>query len=254
MDKHRSVLRSGFEEYQRARQDPALEERIRSDQSKGVPPPPVQLPHDPAATVLDLPRPDGTLLVKSDIDACLHERRSRRRFSKKPLALAELAYLLWATQGIDELIDDYASLRPAPSGGARHPLETYLIVNRVEGLEPAVYRYLPKTHQLLFVFDEENMAARTTQAACGQDFVGAAPVVFVWSCVPYRCEWRYPLEATKLILLDAGHVCQNLYLACEALGLGTCAIGAYMQSAMDELLRLDGEEEFVVYLAPVGRG
>jgi SagB-type dehydrogenase family enzyme len=55
------------------------------------------------------------------------------------------------------------------------------------------------------------------------------------------------------LLLDAGHVCQNLYLAVEALGLGTCAIGAYDQAAMDTLLELDGEDEYVIYLAPVGK-
>ncbi|GAJ24920.1 unnamed protein product, partial [marine sediment metagenome] len=87
----------------------------------------------------------------------------------------------------------------------------------------------------------------------GQKFVGDAPLVFVWSCIPYRTEWRYHISAYKAILIDAGHICQNLYLAAEAIGCGTCAIGAYDQDAMDNLLRLDGEDEFVVYLAPVGR-
>ena len=66
-------------------------------------------------------------------------------------------------------------------------------------------------------------------------------------------EWRYGLAAHRAILLDAGHVCQNLYLACEAIEAGTCAVGAYDQEAMDRLLGLDGEEELVIYLAPVGK-
>jgi SagB-type dehydrogenase family enzyme len=78
-------------------------------------------------------------------------------------------------------------------------------------------------------------------------------VAFIWSCIPYRSEWRYNVAAHKTMLLDAGHLCQNLYLACEAVGCGTCAIGAYNQEAIDEFLGLDGEEEFVVYLAPVGK-
>ena len=67
------------------------------------------------------------------------------------------------------------------------------------------------------------------------------------------CQWRYGLAAHKVIALDAGHVCQNLYLACEAVGAGTCAVAAYHQQLMDQLVRVDGEEECVVYLAPAGR-
>jgi SagB-type dehydrogenase family enzyme len=66
-------------------------------------------------------------------------------------------------------------------------------------------------------------------------------------------EWRYGLTAHKVIAIDAGHVGQNLYLACQAVGAGTCAIAAYDQEAMDGLLRLDGQEEFTIYLASVGK-
>ena len=68
-----------------------------------------------------------------------------------------------------------------------------------------------------------------------------------------RTEWRYAEASYKVIALDAGHVCQNLYLACEAIGAGTCAIAAYNQALADELLGIDGDEEFTVYLAPVGK-
>jgi len=164
-----------------------------------------------------------------------------------------LAFLLWATQGIEEVAPGgYASLRPAPSAGARHAFETYIVANRVRGLDQAVFRYLPLTHQLLLEFAERGMARKITHAALGQQFVGDSAAVFVWSCIPYRGEWRYTVLAHKVMLLDAGHVCQNLYLACEAMGCGACAIGAYDQQAIDALLRLDGEDEFVIYLAPVG--
>ncbi len=66
-------------------------------------------------------------------------------------------------------------------------------------------------------------------------------------------EWRYGLASHKVIALDAGHVCQNLYLACEAIGAGTCAIAAYNQDAMDQLLGVNGRDEFTIYLAPVGK-
>jgi len=91
------------------------------------------------------------------------------------------------------------------------------------------------------------------RAALGQGFVGESAVTFIWTCLPYRGEWRYQDAAHRGMLLDAGHLCQNLYLACEALGCGTCAIAAYDQEASDRLLGVDGQEEFVVYMAPVGK-
>ena len=97
------------------------------------------------------------------------------------------------------------------------------------------------------------MPRKLTEATLGQAFVGQAAVVFIWTTIPYRMEWRYGLAAHKVIALDAGHVCQNLYLACEAIGAGTCAVAAYHQQLMDRLVRVDGQEEFVIYLAPVGK-
>lgn len=82
--------------------------------------------------------------------------------------------------------------------------------------------------------------------------MGAA-AFFMWTSLPYRMEWRYSIASAKIIAIDAGHVCQNLYLACEAIGCGTCGIGAYWQDLMDRFLGVDGEDEFAVYMAPVGR-
>ena len=87
----------------------------------------------------------------------------------------------------------------------------------------------------------------------GQRFAATGAVLFVWATVPHRMEWRYLQAAHRVILLDAGHVCQNLYLACEAIHAGTCAIAAYDQEAMDELIQVDGEDQFTLYLAPVGK-
>jgi len=227
----------------------------KSDQAKKVPYPPLQKPLPEGEIVLiDLPDPNANLLQTTGFHRLLLERQSRRKFTKEPLSLGELSYLLWSTQGvIVELRQGYASRRPVPSAGARHAFETYLVINRVEDLEPGVYRYLPFSHQLYFQEAAKSLPALLTVANLGQKFVGNAAVVFAWSCIPYRAEWRYMEHAHKNLLLDAGHICQNLYLAVEALGLGTCAIGAYDQAAMDSILELDGEDEYVVYLAPVGK-
>jgi len=140
-----------------------------------------------------------------------------------------------------------------PSAGARHALETYLCAFRVAGLDAGFYRYLPLEHELLFLFEEDRAAEKIAEAALGQSFVGRSAVTFLWTAVPSRMEWRYDLAAHKVIAVDAGHVCQNLYLACEAIGAGTCAVAAYDQQRMDRLLRVDGSDEFTIYLAPVGK-
>jgi SagB-type dehydrogenase family enzyme len=225
----------------------------QTDQQQGIPPPPLEKPYPPDAVRIKLlPVGQWQGIEAIDLMSAIEERQSRRRFSPEPLTLDELSMLLWATQGIRGQIDD-RTLRTVPSAGNRHALETYLAVQRVKGVEPGFYRYLPLEHQLLHLFHEEQMPAKLTEATLGQAFVGRAAVVFIWTTIPYRMEWRYGLAAHKVIALDAGHVCQNLYLACAAIGAGTCAVAAYHQQLMDRLVRVDGEEEFVIYLAPVGK-
>ena len=86
-----------------------------------------------------------------------------------------------------------------------------------------------------------------------QMFVGKGAVIFCWVAVPYRTEWRYTILAQKFVAIDVGLVCENLYLACEAADLGTVAIGYYEQKKIDALFELDGKEEFVILIAPVGK-
>jgi SagB-type dehydrogenase family enzyme len=145
------------------------------------------------------------------------------------------------------------AFRNVPSAGCRHALETYLAIFNVEDIEPGIYRYLPLTHELLFEFSENNLREKLIKGTFEQYFAGQSAVTFIWTSIPYRMEWRYGLDSHKVIAMDAGHVGQNMYLACEAIKAGTCMIGAYDQEYLDELLRLDGEEEFVIYLAPVGK-
>jgi len=223
-------------------------------QSRGLPPPPVQKPVPPDAQTFALPGPERfDAVCTAPLLLVLRSRRSIRRYADTPLSLEELAFLLWATQGVTERHGDLATLRTVPSAGARHAFETYLYCRRVETLEDGIYRYLPLDHSLLFEFTEPGLDARISEACFGQRFVGQGAVTFFWSVIPSRMEWRYGPAAHRVLPMDVGHVCQNLYLSTEAIGAGTCAIAAYDQEALDALLRLDGEEEFVLYLAPVGK-
>ncbi|MFO7812713.1 MAG: SagB/ThcOx family dehydrogenase [Pelovirga sp.] len=222
-----------------------------TDQRMGVAPPAIQKPAQAEQQRIKLPPPDRRYNL-SLFDA-IAGRTSQRRFSGAPLDLAELAFLLWATQGLREELAPGSALRTVPSAGCRHPFETYLLVTNVTDLEPGVYRYLPREHALVLERADGDLIEKLPPATLGQMFTATAAVTFVWTCIPYRTEWRYHTAAHRVILMDVGHVCQNLYLACAAVGAGTCAIAAFHQELMDQLVGVDGEDEFVIYLAPVGK-
>ncbi len=180
------------------------------------------------------------------------KRASRRKYTSESIDLETLSYLLWATQGVKRVTPSKRVLRAVPSGGARHPFETYVLANKVDGLDYGLYRYLGLEHQLCLLSQAPELTQQIYNGSNGQ-FVLESAVVFIWSAIPYRTEWRYSRLSAKLIAQDSGHVCQNLYLACESVGLGTCAIGAYNQKAMDAAIGVDGKDEFVIYMAPVGK-
>ncbi|HPZ09992.1 MAG TPA: SagB/ThcOx family dehydrogenase, partial [Candidatus Eremiobacteraeota bacterium] len=221
---------------------------IQSDQSKKFPPPLMEKPCSENAILIELIPPELITIGKMPLINVINKRRSRRQFEEIPLTLEELSFLLWATQGVKEVLSSAAALKTVPSAGARHPFETYLFINRISGINKGLYRYLPLEHKLCFLYEDEKMNEKINDACMGQNFAGDCAVTFIWTVIPYRTEWRYHVLSSKIILLDAGHICQNLYLASESIGAGTCAIGAYLQSKMDAILGVDGKDEFTVYL------
>lgn len=228
----------------------------KTDQNQGINPPGVQKPASKAQQLIALPEEeDWQQFQGTDLLDAIATRRSHRLFKEEPLNLTELAFLLWATQGVKGVIGHGCALRTVPSAGCRHAFESYLLVSHVADLKPGVYRYLPVDHALVLEKEIglERLRLSLTEATLQQNFIARAPVTFVWSAIPYRMEWRYHTAAHRVILMDVGHVCQNLYLACAAVGAGTCAIAAYQQELLDKLLGLDGVDEFSVYLAPVGK-
>ena len=229
---------------------------METDMMKRLPLPPIQKPAPENAKLIDLPSHEEIrgLSTLSLIDA-IDRRESRRIYSDEPISLAELAFLLWSTQGVKSLIrDGLVTLRTVPSGGGMHPFETYLAVHNVEGLEPGIYRYLAIEHKLIRVdVDSEGLRERITSICNSQPYVGTGAVTVVWAVRPYRTEYRYGEDTLKDILMSVGHICQNLYLACEGLGLGTCATVAYQQTDLDQLIGVDGDDEISLYVAPVGK-
>ncbi len=179
----------------------------------------------------------------------LGRRRSVRTFKKEPLAKSELSQLLWAAQGI---IHPEYEFRTAPSAGALYPVETYLVVNSIEQIEPGVYHYAVDRHEL------EQLRAgdfrlQVAQSALDQEMVYHANVVFIWTAVFARSKWKYRQRAYRYIYLDAGHIAQNVALAAVALNLGSCQVGALYDKEVNALLGVDGTEESAIYMTVVGR-
>jgi len=244
MEKSRKFLKNDWEKLS----------QVVSDQQRGIEPPPVEKPFDKDAETIELVDVRKTEAIEIDLKQLIANRRSRRKFAKQSFTLAEFSFLLWATQGIKSASPDgSASFRMVPSAGARHAFETYICVNSVEGLDRGLYRYLPIEHKLLVIRRDENIMRDIALACCGQSWMATSAAVFVWSTIPYRMEWRYSIASHKAIALDAGHVCQNLYLAAEAIGGGVCAVGAYFQKEVDKVIGLDGKDEFAIYIAAAGK-
>ena len=231
----------------------------RSDQQKELPQPPL----------CKSARGDVILLSDDFSDAradkryteLLDIRRSVRVYDDNaPMTKNQLAFLLWSTQGIAEVRgEEYCTLRPVPSGGARHPFETYFFANNVEGLQPGIYHYLPYEHigekhvSIEFIGGLYDHKKEITKMLAMQKWASNASVIIYLTCVAYRAEWRYNSMAHRVALIDLGHAGQNLMLSAAAMGLGSCCIAAYDQKLCDKALGVDGYEEYTVYACTVGK-
>jgi SagB-type dehydrogenase family enzyme len=184
------------------------------------------------------------------LDQALKQRRSIRDFQARPISKEQLSYLLWASTGIQRVENGY-EFRTAPSAGALYPVETYVVVNNVKGLEAGIYHYSIRAHQLEKL-GQGDLRQHITAAALGQGMCATAAVVFVWSAIFDRCKWKYGQRAYRYIYLDAGHIAENLALAAVSLNLGSCEIGALYDDQINAILGVDGVEESVICMAVVG--
>jgi len=226
-----------------------------SDQQRGLPRPPLELEAGPADVVIELPRPEEIGVGDEvGVRTAIERRVSVRRYAERSLTLKELSYLLWTTQGVKSIAGDgYVTMRTVPSAGARHALETFLLVNRVEGVEPGLYRFRAIEHRLVRLRLGSEVADEVMEACWRQGMVKASAVTFVWVAVAYRMTWRYGQRGYRYLHLDAGHVCQNLYLAALPIGCGVCAIAAFRDEDLSRALGVDGVEQFPIYVATVGK-
>jgi len=233
-----------------------FKERAESDQQKGVKHPSYDI--NITGDFIDLPAFDGVMTCPSYLDL-LDARRSVRAFADVPITQKQLAFMLWSAGGIQATQGNVATFRPVPSGGARHPFELYVAVKDVEGLESGIYHYVPAKHigekkvtieRLRPLFDDYD--TKMTEMLIGQKWLIKSPVIIFISCIPYRAEWRYSNVSHRVMLIDLGHVGQNLMLSATALGLGSCCIAAYDQKLCDEAFSFNGIDEYTVYILTLG--
>jgi SagB-type dehydrogenase family enzyme len=202
-----------------------------------------------AAKVLPLPHSKPT--AGADFWDTLMRRRSHRNFSSAALSLDELALLILATQGITDK-EGHDMFRAAPSAGGLYPIETYVLANRVETIDPGIYHF-HITAQSLELIRPGDWGSALALAALGQNMVSDSAATFIWTAIASRSTWKYHDRAYRYIYLDAGHIGQNLCLAATALGLGCCTIGAFFDSQINDIIGIDGENETTVYLGAVGK-
>lgn len=201
------------------------------------------------SALIALPDPALAEMRERDITEVIRNRKTVRRLGGREISVEALSYLLWATNGLRKEKNGRL-FRTVPSGGCCHPLDTYLYADRVSGLPQGLYRFVCSKHALVSVKPGSEQKEVLNEALNNHMFHSA--VSLFWVAIPARGEWRYTVEAAKMIALDAGHIAQNGYLAAQALGMGCCAVAAYDQRKLDEALELDGDEAFAVYTAMFG--
>jgi len=197
----------------------------------------------PAAIGLPQPKLEGTM----SLEQVLANRRSVRTFAAEPLEPAEIAQLLWAAQGITGRDKRF---RTAPSAGALHPLEVYVVAADVMDLKAGVYHYLPAKHSLELIA-EGDLRNKVSEAALGQQAPARAPATILIAAVYSRCSAKYGARANRYVPMDAGHAAQNVLLQAVALNLGAVPMGAFDGDQLKTVVKLANDEE-PLYIIPVG--
>ncbi len=190
-------------------------------------------------------------LDEARLGPIFQQRRSLRKYSDKPLLIEDIAFMLWASQGITAKAGKHF-FRTVPSAGALYPFETYVQVNNVSGLKPGLYHFDVINFALEYINDQAK-SEELAHCCLEQKFINDAGAVFLWTGVPSRNLSKYGERGFRYLLLDIGHVCQNLLIGAEAKGCGGCPIAAFFDAELNSFLAVDGEHEFALYAAAVGK-
>jgi SagB-type dehydrogenase family enzyme len=212
---------------------------------------PQPTPYKEYAGAVFLPLPSVPAPSGPPLEAVIQQRRSVREYADRSLTLDELSRLLHYSTGITDRRDPTLAFRAVPSSGALFPIEVYPVLFNVAGASPGAYHYDVQRHRLALVRSGD-FRQEVFRAAVSQEMIHRASLVLVLTGIFERVQWKYLDRSYRYLLLEAGHLGQNVYLAATALGLGPCGIGAFFDDDLNRLLQLDGREEATVYLLAVG--
>jgi len=198
---------------------------------------------DEAVVALPAPSLDGAV----SLEEALAARRSERAFAAQSIALSDAGQMLWAAQGIT----DPRGFRTAPSAGALYPLAVWLLAGAVDGLDAGAYRYRPGGHELE-QRESGDLRGALSEAAYGQAWMVGAAAIFVVTGRESVTRAKYGRMARRYMMMEAGHVAQNLLLQAVARGLAATVVGGFDAGDVDDLLDLERGEEALLLVA-VGR-
>ncbi len=201
-------------------------------------------------SVIKLPAPSLKGVVT--VEESLQKRRSVRSYKDTPLSLEQVSQVLWSAYGIsDSTTYSKRWLRTAPSAGATYPLEIYLMAGNVRGLDPGLYRYIPDQNAIT-LYSSGDIRKDVAEACLGQKMLAQAPASLIYTAVYPRITGRYGERgADRYLCMDIGHSAQNVYLQTTAMGLATCAVGAFNDEQLDDIIKVPAGEK-VLYLLPFG--
>jgi SagB-type dehydrogenase family enzyme len=180
-----------------------------------------------------------------------------REFSGAAISLEQLSYILALSYGVtgEVLLDDGLTTRKrraAPSAGALYPIEIYPVALRVDGVQDGLYHYVPDEH-MLEGLQLRDLRGEIMQAVLYPEVVAQASAVLLLTAIFQRTRFKYGERGYRFVLLDAGHVAQNMYLVATALGVGAVAIGGFLDDEANRLVEMNGVDEAVVYVVVIGR-
>lgn len=205
------------------------------------------------AVVVRLPR----VKAQTEFTRVLEARRTWREFSKEPVELHKLAQLLWLCFGVQGWARipgvGRLALKTSPSGGAMHPCEAYLMARNVEGLAPGIYHYDAERH-CLELLRKGTSKPEIEKVLGGQRWCAEAAFVVFLTAVFERTQWKYEHpRAYRVVLAEAGHLCQTFCLTAIWLGLAPFCTMALADTTTETILGIDGVSESVLYAAGAGK-
>ncbi|MCC2643157.1 MAG: putative nitroreductase [Nitrospira sp.] len=203
--------------------------------------------------LIKLPPPDAHF--KLSLSEAITSRTSCRHLNPERLSLGKIATLLHYAYGINRSNSAATFPRPfrvVPSGGALYPLELFFYSSCIEENPPGMYHYSPEQNQLRLLSTQEEMS-RIERATAYPELIRKASIIIFITAIFERSIFKYGDRGYRFILLEAGHVAQNLNLVSNGLNLGSINIGGFFDHEIDDLLGLDGVTHSTIYIVAIGQ-